>query len=156
MKKMFISVVIIVGFAGYLWYQHGTSPETSPSPSVTDTASSIPTATASPTASASISPTKTPTPVKGAVKSFTISGQNFSFTPSEIRVNKGDTVKITFKNEEGQHDWVIDEFQARTNVISGGQQQTIQFVADKSGTFEYYCSVGTHRLLGMHGNLIVQ
>src|SRR5882672_6015209 len=31
-------------------------------------------------------------------KEFTVTGQNFSFSPSTLTVNKGDTVKITFKN----------------------------------------------------------
>jgi plastocyanin len=29
-------------------------------------------------------------------------------------------------------------------------------VADKKGTFEYYCSVGQHRALGMKGKLVVE
>lgn len=89
------------------------------------------------------------------VKSFTVTGKPFSFTPSTMTVNKGDTVKITFVNEAGTHDWVIDEFNARTKVLQGGQTETIEFVADKSGSFEYYCSVGTHRQMGMKGTLIV-
>ncbi len=73
-----------------------------------------------------------------------------------MTVKKGDTVKITFKNSGGMHDWKIDEFSAGTKVLQVGQQETIQFVADKAGTFEYYCSVGQHRAMGMKGSLIVQ
>jgi uncharacterized cupredoxin-like copper-binding protein len=32
----------------------------------------------------------------------------------------------------------------------------VQFVADKTGTFEFYCSVGNHRQMGMVGTLVVQ
>src|SRR3989344_1759490 len=39
------------------------------------------------------------------VKEFTITGDNFSFTPSTITVKKGDRVKITFKNNKGYHDF---------------------------------------------------
>lgn len=91
-----------------------------------------------------------------SVKTFTVTGRSFSFSPNEIRVKKGDRVKINFVNESGFHDWVIDEFNARTNKISGGQSETIEFVADKTGTFEFYCSVGNHRQAGMKGNLIVE
>ncbi|OGN04280.1 MAG: hypothetical protein A2659_03275 [Candidatus Yanofskybacteria bacterium RIFCSPHIGHO2_01_FULL_44_24] len=80
----------------------------------------------------------------------------FSFNPAEIRVKKGDTVRIIFRNEKGTHDWVIDEFNARTKILQVGQTETIQFVANKAGTFEYYCSVGTHRQMGMKGNLVVE
>ena len=89
-------------------------------------------------------------------KSFTIAAKPFSFTPSEIRVSKGDTVKITLQNQEGTHDWVLDEFNARTERIGAGATATVEFVADKTGTFEYYCSVANHRAMGMKGNLIVE
>lgn len=92
----------------------------------------------------------------GTVKTITVEGSNFKFMPSEIRVKKGDTVKIVFKNSGGFHDFVIDEFNVRTKQIQGGSQETVQFVATKAGTFEYYCSVGEHRQMGMKGNLIVE
>ncbi len=92
----------------------------------------------------------------GTVKSFTVTGSNFSFTPSTMTVNKGDRVRVTFVNSNGMHDWRLDEFNAKTNGIQGGQSETIEFVADKTGTFEYYCSVGTHRQMGMKGTLTVK
>lgn len=88
-------------------------------------------------------------------KTFTITGKNFSFTPSEIRVAKGDKVKIIFQNDEGFHDWVIDEFNAKTPQIPAGQTATVEFIADITGQFEFYCSVGQHRQLGMKGILFV-
>lgn len=92
----------------------------------------------------------------GATKSFTVTGQNFSFIPSTLSVRKGDTVKITFKMASGtSHDFVIDEFSVRTNRLEVGDSQTVTFVADKSGSFEYYCSVGQHRVMGMKGTLTV-
>ncbi len=90
------------------------------------------------------------------VKTFNVSGKPYSFTPSEIRVKKGDTVRIVFTNQQGTHNWVIDEFNARTNILQAGQSETIDFLADKTGSFEYYCSVGNHRALGMKGTLIVE
>jgi plastocyanin len=91
-----------------------------------------------------------------AVKSFVIEGKSFSFTPSTITVNKGDTVKITLKNTGGFHDLRIDGYNVGTPQIQGGEESTFTFVADKAGTFEYYCSVGTHRQMGMKGTLTVQ
>lgn len=94
--------------------------------------------------------------MKSDVKTFNVEGGMFYFNPKEIRVKKGNTVKIVFTNKEGFHDWGIDEFNARTAQIAAGKTETIQFVADKAGTFEYYCSVGNHRAQGMKGNLIVE
>ncbi|PJE76136.1 hypothetical protein COV04_01235 [Candidatus Uhrbacteria bacterium CG10_big_fil_rev_8_21_14_0_10_48_11] len=91
-----------------------------------------------------------------SVKTFTLSAQNYSFTPSEIRVKKGDTVKVVLSSANGFHDFVIDEFNTKTNRVLTGETAETQFVADKTGTFQFYCSVGNHRALGMVGNLIVE
>ena len=93
---------------------------------------------------------------KGEVKEFTVEGTPFAFSETEIKVKQGDTVKITFVNKQGMHDWVVDEFSARTKQLQAGSSETISFVADKAGTFEYYCSVGNHRQQGMKGSLIVE
>jgi len=98
--------------------------------------------------------TETP-PVEDNVRQFSVSGSPFSFTPNVMSVRKGDTVKITFTNSQGLHDLVIDEFNVRTKQLPAGQSETITFVADKVGSFEYYCSVGTHRQMGMVGTLTV-
>lgn len=94
--------------------------------------------------------------MKETTKAFTVTGANFSFDPKEITVKKGDIVKITFKNTEGFHDWNLDEFNAHSKKVKANEEDTITFTADKTGTFEYYCSVGSHRAMGMKGNLIVQ
>jgi plastocyanin len=93
---------------------------------------------------------------KAAVKEFTFNASNYKYDLKEIKVNKGDTVKIILKNNEGMHDWKVDEFDAATEVIQTGETDTVEFVADKTGSFEFYCSVGQHRANGMKGMLIVQ
>lgn len=90
------------------------------------------------------------------VKEFTIEGKPFSFTPNEIRVKEGDTVRINFRNMEGFHDWTLDEFNVKTKQIQAGEVDTVEFVANKKGTFEFYCSVGNHRQMGMVGKFLVE
>jgi plastocyanin len=85
-----------------------------------------------------------------------ITGKNFSFSKSEIRVKEGDIVQVNFTSENGTHDWVVDEFGAHTAVVQTGGKSSVTFVAGKKGTFEYYCSVGSHRQMGMVGSLIVE
>lgn len=92
---------------------------------------------------------------KFEVKEFTVSGQNFSFTPSSLTVKKGDKVRIIFKSTQGFHDFVIDEYGVATKQLKSPGEEVLEFIADKSGTFEYYCSVGEHRALGMVGKLVV-
>lgn len=90
------------------------------------------------------------------VKTFTITGSNYAFAPNVITVNKGDTVKIIMQNSGGMHDLKIDEFNVATPRITGGQDASVEFVADKTGSFQYYCSVGSHRAMGMWGTLMVK
>ncbi len=147
-----IIIIALAGLVGFGVYQANYTPtptieiEVSPTPT--------PIETPTPTDIASSTPTTTPTSV--AVKSFTVTGTNFSFTPKTLSVNKGDTVKITFKNQSGMHDFKIDEFNVSTQRIQGGSEETVTFVANKSGSFEYYCSVGEHRAMGMKGTLTVK
>lgn len=77
------------------------------------------------------------------------------FSLSEIKVKKGDTVKITITNTAGTHDFTLDEFGIKKDTPLN-QPVTVEFVADKAGTFEYYCSKYNHRQLGQKGNLIVE
>ena len=89
-------------------------------------------------------------------KKFIVEGKNFSFSPSMITVKKGDTVSITLKNVGGTHDLKVEGYEVGTQKITDGQEETFTFVADKVGNFEYYCSIGTHRSMGMKGTLIVE
>lgn len=90
-----------------------------------------------------------------SVKEFTVSGENFKFTPSTMTVERGDTVRITFNNVGGTHDLRVDGYEVGTKVIQGGTSETFEFVANEAGSFEYYCSVGQHRQMGMVGTLTV-
>ncbi len=96
------------------------------------------------------------TPLKASTKTFTVLGSNFVFDIKEIRVKKGDVVTIIFGSTDGFHDFVIDEFNAKTERLKTGGKTSITFTADKIGTYKYYCSVGSHRMNGMVGNLIVE
>ncbi len=93
---------------------------------------------------------------QAGVKIFTVKGTNFSFSPSTITVKKGDKVKIVFQDDDGFHDLVVSGYNAQTKRVNSGQSSEVTFTADKTGTFEYYCSVGNHREKGMKGSLIVE
>lgn len=89
-------------------------------------------------------------------KEFTLDGFNFGYDVTEIRVNEGDVVTINLTVSDGFHDWVVDEFDAATEKIRAGGLTSVTFTADKKGTYEFYCSVGSHRAEGMVGTLIVE
>ncbi len=94
---------------------------------------------------------KAPEPVTVAV-----SGVNFAFAPNLIKVKKGQKVTINFKSDMGFHDFVIDEFNVRAPQLKYPGTASVTFTPDKVGTFEYYCSVGQHRVNGMVGKLVVE
>lgn len=85
-----------------------------------------------------------------------MSGGSFYFNPNEIKAKKGDTVVINFSNDGGMHNFTIDEFNAHTKTVKTGETDSISFVVDKTGSFEYYCSVGQHRSMGQKGLLVVE
>lgn len=92
----------------------------------------------------------------GSVKEFTVDGSNYEFDPPTITVSKGDTVKITFKDVDGMHNLVIGGYNVSTKTVAPGKEDSVTFIADKVGSFEYFCSVANHRDLGMTGTLVVQ
>ncbi len=73
----------------------------------------------------------------GNVVEVTITSKNFEFDQKEIKAKVGDTVKIHFKNDEGAHGFGLDAF-GGIDIKSG---ETAEFVVDKAGTYEYYCTL---------------
>ncbi|PLX21537.1 hypothetical protein C0584_02325 [Candidatus Parcubacteria bacterium] len=95
------------------------------------------------------------------VVTFQLTGVNFSFLMDgeeapEIRVKEGQKVRIELTSTEGFHDFVLDEFFVASDKVALNESTSVEFVADQKGTFEYYCSVGSHRAQGMVGNFIVE
>lgn len=91
----------------------------------------------------------------GGIKQGVIELSNFKFVPDAIQVNEGDTVVITVKNTQGVHDFVIDEYNVKTKTLKEGESEDVTFVASKKGTFQFYCSIGQHKVMGMVGTMIV-
>lgn len=146
---IWITVVIIIVIIGIWFYWNSTTPNQT----IKNNAEVGGTISTTPTSVDSIA---TSTDQTESVKEFTVVGTSFSYSPAEIVVNKGDKVKIIFKDEDGFHDLVIEGLDVASKRINGGEEATLEFTADKTGSFEYYCSVGSHRAKGMHGTLTVR
>lgn len=101
-------------------------------------------------------PEKTTPPVTQAVRSFSMTAKQWSFEPSTITVNKGDKVKLTIKSVDVNHGFAISEFGVN-RTLAAGKTEVIEFTADKTGTFSFFCSVmcgSGHK--SMKGTLIVK
>ncbi len=94
--------------------------------------------------------------MEGNSQSITVDGGNFFFKPNEITVKKGVPVKITFNNTQGFHDFTLKDLDVKTNQITAGNKAEVEFTPTKAGSFEFYCSVGKHKDMGMKGTLIVE
>lgn len=143
---MAIVIIILVAVFGFWYFSRPSIPVTSTTEGIRET---------------SVPPNEnvnTTVMEDGTVEAreFTVTGSNFKFEPKIITVKKDDRVRIIFKNAGGTHDFKIDEFNVATKQLKDGETETIEFVASQTGRFEYYCSIGTHRQMGMVGTLIVE
>lgn len=77
------------------------------------------------------------------------------FSLKEMRVKKGDLVRVHATNTKGMHDFVIDEFGIKKELPLN-EEVTFEFTADKTGEFVFYCSKPGHQAKGQWGTLIVE
>lgn len=139
-KKMVILFVTSIVTASML-SACGTSTkqaDSSSAPATTSSSSQSAPATSSPSS-------QTPAPAAKAANNQAPAGKtvevkvmakDFEFDKKEIRVKKGDKVKITLMSDDGGHGFEIPDY--KVNIKGNG---SAEFVADKAGTFQYDCSV---------------
>ena len=86
------------------------------------------------------------------VVNIKVMAKDFEYDKKEIHVKKGDKVRLTLQSDDGGHGLTIPAF----NVNIQGNK-TVEFIASKTGTFEYHCSIfcGTGHAK-MTGKLIVE
>ena len=90
-------------------------------------------------------------------RKIVVEGNEFKFSPTSLTVKKGEKIMLVFKNMgKFPHNFKVDELEISTKTINGGEEDTIEFVSDKSGTFVMYCGVGNHRAQGMEGEVVVE
>jgi cytochrome c oxidase subunit II len=104
----------------------------------TSTDTPITTTTTGESTSTTLSSTSTTT--QNNVKEVTMTAKKWEFTPSMIEVNKGDTLKLTVTSIDVTHGLSLPAFGINENLVSG-ENVVIEFVADKTGTFPFTCSV---------------
>jgi len=93
---------------------------------------------------------------QGNVREFTITGDQFSFKPLRIEVQKDDLVKITFTAKDIAHSFTVDQYRIAKRA-SPGQSVVFEFRADQVGTHRFYCNLTLDdRCKRMEGELIVR
>lgn len=100
-------------------------------------------------------PASSPPATTGEIKEFNITAKQWEFSPSTINVNKGDTVKLHITSIDVTHGFGLPDFGVY-ETLNPGSTIDVEFVADKTGTFTFACTVvcGTGHS-GMNGQLVV-
>ena len=153
--NMLIGLVIlgVLAIGGFILLRSNSSGNVinNPNPVNTTTKSST-----DDTLAESNSPNETDEDVAGETKTINIEAESYSFNPKEIRLKKGESIQIVMTAKDMMHDFNIDEFDVKLPVTAAGETNSVTFIADTIGEFEYYCSVGQHRQLGQVGTLVVE
>ena len=87
-----------------------------------------------------------------------IEAERFNYNPSEIRVQKGELVRLIFTSRDTTHGVSIAEYHVRKDIPPRGKGETIvEFTADKVGSFTYRCShlCGAGHAI-MRGTMVVE
>ena len=87
---------------------------------------------------------------------YSVDAFDFGYSSSSLNAKVGQEVTVTLNNTgTGSHNFVIDALGVNSGVISGGETTTFTFTPDQAGSFEFYCSIGSHKNMGMLGTLVV-
>lgn len=90
------------------------------------------------------------------IRTIDIVASRFKFEPSIISVALGDRVRLRLRSADRDHRFAIKPFRVKALIPKTGEPVTVDFVADRAGTFEFtcaeYCGTGHG---AMKGKLVV-
>jgi cytochrome c oxidase subunit II len=90
------------------------------------------------------------------VHEIPVTAKKYEFTPSSIHVKKGEHVRLLITAVDHDHGFKLPAFDIQQE-LKKGDTTTIEFTADKAGTFRFACSHVCgfgHR--GMKAELVVE
>ena len=90
------------------------------------------------------------------LKAIDVIASRFQFEPATITVAQGDRVRLRLHSADRTHAFAIKALRVKTLIPSAGEAVTVEFVADRAGSFDFtcaeYCGTGHAR---MKGRLVV-
>ncbi len=85
-----------------------------------------------------------------------VTAKKFVFSPSAIHVKKGDHVKLVITAADHDHGFKLEGFQI-DQLLKKSEATTVEFTADRAGTFPFecshFCGLGHKK---MKGELVVE
>jgi len=79
-------------------------------------------------------------PIAPQERTFRIDARQYAYSPSELKVNAGDTVNIQLVSTDVVHGLYVDGYDVSVEA-DPGQSATLTFTADKPGSFRFRCNV---------------
>ncbi len=77
--------------------------------------------------------------------------------PRLIQAKVGQLVRLRLTSKDVTHGFLLPEFGINAGPISPGEFTTVEFVADRAGTFTFYCNIlCSPRHGAMVGQLVVE
>jgi heme/copper-type cytochrome/quinol oxidase subunit 2 len=96
-------------------------------------------------ASSSMVPSSLSNNSNSKIKDISMKVESWKFTPNTIEVNEGDIVRLHLTTAQDEvalyigHGFGIEKYNVNAFLIKGAEQ-TVEFVADKAGTFTFRCT----------------
>ena len=91
-----------------------------------------------------------------AADEIKVTAKKYEFSPSVIKVKQGAHVRLVITAADHDHGFKLEAFQIN-QLLKKGEATTVEFTADKAGTFPFacshYCGFGHKR---MKGELVVE
>jgi cytochrome c oxidase subunit II len=89
-------------------------------------------------------------------RDVTLTAREYQFSPNRIEVAQDDLVKLTIRSDDLAYSVTIDAYRISRRVPAGGET-TLEFRADRAGTFPFYSNLTTDsRHATMRGQLVVR
>jgi len=79
-------------------------------------------------------------PVAPQERTFQVDARQYAYSPSELKVNTGDTVTIQLISTDVVHGLYVDGYDISVEA-DPGQSAILTFIADKPGSFRFRCNV---------------
>lgn len=90
------------------------------------------------------------------IRTIDVVASRFAFEPANIQVVEGERVRVRLRSADVPHSFAIKAFRVKAPIPKGDAGVTVEFVAERAGTFDVtcteYCGNGHSR---MKGTLVV-
>jgi cytochrome c oxidase subunit 2 len=73
------------------------------------------------------------------VREIVMTAKKYEFSPSEIKAHPGETIRLVITALDRKHGFKLDAF-GIDRQLPKGEAVTIEFTADRAGTFPFKCS----------------